>query len=43
VSAIPQPARDALKAVRKALGTPHATTVGDGEKRTAILIERSAP
>ena len=37
---IPQPARDALEAVREALDIPHAATVGDEDTRTPILLER---
>ena len=32
---------DALRAVREALGIPHAATVGDQEVRDAILVERA--
>jgi hypothetical protein len=31
---------EALEAVLEALDIPHAATVGDEEKRTAILVER---
>src|ERR1700730_12173927 len=37
---IPQPARDALEAVREALDIPHAATVGDEEIRAKILDQR---
>jgi hypothetical protein len=33
--------RGALEAVREAIDIPHAATVGDEDKRTAILLERA--
>lgn len=41
MNTIPQPARDALEAVREALDIPHAATVGEQETRNAILLERA--
>jgi hypothetical protein len=39
---IPQPARDALAAVLEAIDIPNAATMGDDERRTAILVERAS-
>ncbi len=33
--------REALEAVLEAIDIPHAATMGDEEKRTAILVERA--
>ncbi len=38
--AIPQPARDALEAIREAIDIPNAATVGGQETRDRTLVER---